>query len=161
MTLTGRVALIRGAGGGIGRAITLAFAAAEAAVVCCDIEASAVGETVRLVEAAGGRAISRRCDVSVETETGAVAASAQEAFGQLDILVNGAAPNDPSGTILETSVADWERVLAVNLTVSFLLNRAVLPLMIAGVAVRSPSSLRSSDAWGAAGERPTAPPRVR
>ena len=55
----------------------------------------------------------------------------QDAFGRLDILVSGAAPHDPSGTILETSLGDWRRVLDVNLTGSFLLSRAVLPSMIA------------------------------
>jgi NAD(P)-dependent dehydrogenase (short-subunit alcohol dehydrogenase family) len=68
----------------------------------------------------------------VEDESLAVVAAAHDAFGRLDILVSGAAPYDPSGTVLETSLADWERVLAVNLTGSFLLSRAALPRMIAG-----------------------------
>jgi NAD(P)-dependent dehydrogenase (short-subunit alcohol dehydrogenase family) len=132
MPLTGKAALISGAGGDIGRAVALAFVEAGAAVACCDIDAAAVEETARLVRAAGGRAIARRCDVAVEAETKAVAAAAQEAFDRLDVLVSGAAPHDPSGTVLETSLADWEHVLAVNLTGSFLLSRAVLPVMIAG-----------------------------
>jgi NAD(P)-dependent dehydrogenase (short-subunit alcohol dehydrogenase family) len=132
MSLTGKVALVSGAGGGIGRAISLAFAAAEAAVACCDIDLAAAEETARLTSAAGGRAIARRCDVAIEDETKAAAAATQAAFGRIDILVSGAAPHDPSGTVLETSLADWERVLAVNLTGSFLLSRAVLPVMIAG-----------------------------
>jgi NAD(P)-dependent dehydrogenase (short-subunit alcohol dehydrogenase family) len=132
MSLTGKVAFVSGAGGGIGRAISLAFAAAEAAVACCDIDLAAAKETARLTSAAGGRAMARRCDVAIEDETKAAAAAAQDAFGRIDILVSGAAPHDPSGTVLETSLADWERVLAVNLTGSFLLSRAVLPVMIAG-----------------------------
>jgi len=132
MTLTGRVALVSGAGGGIGRAISLAFVEAGAAVACCDIDLRSAEETARLVQNAGGRAIARRCDVAVEAESRAVVAAAHDAFGRLDILVSGAAPYDPSGTVLETSLADWERVLAVNLTGSFLLSRAALPRMIAG-----------------------------
>jgi NAD(P)-dependent dehydrogenase (short-subunit alcohol dehydrogenase family) len=132
MTLTGKAALVSGAGGGIGRAIVLAFAEAGAAIACCDIDIPSVEETAQLVAAAGGRAIARRCDVAVEAEIRSAAAAANEAFGRLDILVSGAAPYDPSGTVLETSLADWERVLAVNLTGSFLLSRAALPLMIAG-----------------------------
>jgi NAD(P)-dependent dehydrogenase (short-subunit alcohol dehydrogenase family) len=132
MILTGKVALVSGAGGGIGRAISLAFAESGAAVACCDIDAPSVEETARLVQTAGGRAVARRCDVAVEAETNAVAAAAHGAFGQLDILVSGAAPHDVGGTVLETSVTEWERVLAVNLTGSFLLSRAVLPWMIAG-----------------------------
>src|SRR5216684_3723704 len=132
MTLTGRVALVSGAGGGIGRAISLAFVKVGAAVACCDIDLRSAEETARLVQNAGGRATARRCDVAVEGESQAVVAAAHDAFGRLDILVSGAAPYDPSGTVLETSLADWERVLAVNLTGSFLLSRAALPRMIAG-----------------------------
>jgi NAD(P)-dependent dehydrogenase (short-subunit alcohol dehydrogenase family) len=130
--LAGKVALVSGAGGGIGRAIPLAFAEAGAAVACCDIDVASVEETVRLIEDAGGRAIARRSDVAVEAETNAAAAAAHDAFGRLDILVSGAAPYDAGGTVLETSLQEWERVLAVNLTGSFLLSRAVLPRMIAG-----------------------------
>jgi 3-oxoacyl-[acyl-carrier protein] reductase len=64
MTLAGKAALVSGAGGGIGRAIALAFAEAGAAVACCDIDAPGIEETARLVEAAGGGAIARRCDGS-------------------------------------------------------------------------------------------------
>jgi len=130
--LTGKVALVSGAGGGIGRAISLAFSNAGAAVACCDIDASSVEETARLVRNAGGRTIVQLCDVSIEAATEAAAAAAHQAFGRLDILVSGAAPHDPSGTVLETRLADWDRVLAVNLTGSFLLSRAALPYLIEG-----------------------------
>lgn len=132
MTLTGKVALVSGAGGGIGRAISLAFVEAGAAVVCCDIDRPSAEETARQAGDAGGHAIARRCDVAVAADAESVAAAAHDAFGRLDILVSGAAPHDPSGTILETSLADWDRVLSINLTGSFLLSRAALPLMIAG-----------------------------
>ena len=131
MDLTGKTALISGAGGGIGRAISLAFVEAGAAIACCDVHMPSLEETVRLARDAGGRAIAQSCDVAVEAETRAAAAAAHQAFGRLDILVSGAAPHDPSGTVLEISLADWEKVLAVNLTGSFLVSRAVLPLMIA------------------------------
>src|SRR5438874_1930472 len=77
-------------------------------------------------------AIAQPCDVSVEAQSEAAAAATHQAFGWVDILVSGAAPHDPSGTVLETSLADWDRVLAVNLTGSFLLSRAALPYMIEG-----------------------------
>ena len=130
MKLTGKVALVSGAGGGIGRAICLAFAEAEAAVACCDIDAASAEETMRLALNAGGRAIVQPCDVSVQVQTEAAAAAAHQAFGRIDILVSGAAPHDPSGTVLQTSLTDWNRVLAVNLTGSFLLSRAALPFML-------------------------------
>lgn len=132
MKLNGKVALVSGAGGGIGRAISLAFCEAGAAVACCDIDTDAAEETARLGRDAGGRTIAHSCDVSIEPAAIAAAAAAHKAFGRLDVLISGAAPHDPSGTVLETSLADWERVLAVNLTGSFLLSRAVLPYMIEG-----------------------------
>ncbi len=132
MQLAGKAALISGAGGGICRAIALAYAEAGAAVACVDLDGTAAAETARLVAEAGGRAVSRVCDVADEAQTLAAAEAAHREFGRLDILVSGAAPHDPSGTIVETSREDWQRVLDVNLTGSFLLSRAVLPLMIAG-----------------------------
>jgi NAD(P)-dependent dehydrogenase (short-subunit alcohol dehydrogenase family) len=132
MQLNGKAALVSGAGGGICRAISLAYAKAGAAVACVDIDAAAAAETARLVTEAGGRAISQVCDVAGEAATMAAADAAHQAFGRLDILVSGAAPHDPSGTVLETAPADWRLVLDINLTGSYLLSRAVLPHMIAG-----------------------------
>src|SRR5260221_1491960 len=131
MQLAGKAALISGAGGGICQAIALAFAKAGAAVACCDIDPAAAAETARLVTEAGGRSLSQACDVSSESETRAVADAANQAFGRLDTVVSGAAPHDPSGTIIETELADWQRVLDINLTGAFLLSRAALPHMIA------------------------------
>ncbi len=130
--LAGKVALVSGAGGGIGRAISIAFAEAGAAIACCDIDMAATEETARLVRAAGSRALARHCNVGSEAETRAAAAAVENEFGRLDILVSGAAPHDKGGTILETSPAEWHEVVAINLTGSFLLCRAALPLMIAG-----------------------------
>src|SRR3977135_2463001 len=132
MQLAGKAALISGAGGGICRAIAVAFAKEGAAVACCDVDPDASAETARLVTEAGGRALSQACDVTGEAATRAVADAAYEAFGRLDILVHGAAPHDPSGTVIETSLADWHRVLDINLSGAFLLSRAALPHMIAG-----------------------------
>lgn len=131
MKLTGKVALISGAAGGIGRAIALAFAEAGAAVSCCDIDQAGAEETVRLIEGAGVRSIAYRCDVASENETLARVAATRDAFGRLDILVSGAAPHHIGGSVIETTLADWQRVVDVNLTGSFLLCRAALPLMIA------------------------------
>lgn len=130
--LAGKAALVSGAAGGICGAIALAFAREGAAVACADIDKAAAEETARLITAAGGRAIAQACDVSRESDTEAAAAAAAAAFGRLDILVSGAAPHDPGGTILEVGPADWQRVVDVNLTGSYLLCRAALPHMITG-----------------------------
>jgi NAD(P)-dependent dehydrogenase (short-subunit alcohol dehydrogenase family) len=132
MQLNGKTALISGAGGDICRAIAIAFAREGASVVCCDIADDRSAETVRLINEVGGQAISTHCNAASEAETLTAAAAGHAAFGRLDILVSGAAPNDPSGTVLETTPADWQRVLDINLTGSFLLSRAVLPYMIEG-----------------------------
>ena len=132
MQLAGKAALISGAGGDICRAIAIAFAREGASVVCCDLAQDRAAETVRLINDIGGQAISQHCDAASEEQTLAAAAAGHAAFGRLDILVSGAAPNDPSGTVLELTMADWQRVLDINLTGSFLLSRAVLPYMIAG-----------------------------
>lgn len=131
MQLAGKAALISGAGGDICRAIAIAFAREGASVVCCDIDAERAAETVRLINEVGGQAISQACDAADEKQTIAAAVAGHAAFGRLDILVSGAAPNDPSGTVLELTVAGWQQVLDINLTGSFLLSRAVLPYMIA------------------------------
>src|ERR1700716_564510 len=120
MQLAGKAALISGAGGGICRAIAVAFAKEGAAIACIDIDPAAAAETARLVAEAGGRSLSQACDVASESQTRDAAEAAHQAFGRLDILVSGAAPHDPSGTVVETSLADWQRVLDINLTGSLL-----------------------------------------
>lgn len=130
--LAGRAALVSGAAGGIGRAIAVAFAEAGAAVAAIDIDDAGAAETAGLVADRDRPALARRCDVASEDATRAAVNAAQAAFGRLDILVSGAAPHDRNGTIPETDLAEWEHVIAVNLTGAFLLSRAVLPLMIAG-----------------------------
>jgi NAD(P)-dependent dehydrogenase (short-subunit alcohol dehydrogenase family) len=132
MDLSGKAALISGAGGGICRAIAVAFAEAGASVACVDIDTDAAAETARLVAAAGGTSISRHCNVTDEAEIHAATAAAHDAFGRLDILVSGAAPHDPGGPITETPLAEWQMVVDINLTGSFLLAKAALPYMIEG-----------------------------
>jgi NAD(P)-dependent dehydrogenase (short-subunit alcohol dehydrogenase family) len=132
MDLAGKAALISGAGGGICRAIAVAFAEAGASVASVDIDTEAAMETARLVEAAGGKAIARACNIADEAQVHAVTDAAHAAFGRLDILVSGAAPHDPGGTVIETPLAEWQMVVDINLTGAFLLSKAALPHMIAG-----------------------------
>ena len=81
-----------------------------------------------MTEVGGPGGVAGAATSPTRPQTLAAADAAHSAFGRLDILVSGAAPHDPSGTVLETSLADWQRVLDINLTGSFLLSRAVLPL---------------------------------
>ena len=129
--LAGRVAIVTGAGNGIGRAIALAFAKAGAAVGCVDIAAEHADATARAITAAGGKAMAVVCDVSSGTDTLAAASAVHTAWGGVHLLVNAAAAYDPNGTVLEVSPADWDRVFAVNVKGAYLMSRAALPLMIA------------------------------
>src|SRR6185437_4856058 len=129
--LVGKAAVITGAGNGIGRAIAVTFASAGAAVTCLDLDERAAQESTRAIERAGGQALARRCDVSDEADTHAAADAAQAAFGPIHVLVNAAATDDPNGSVLEISPAEWQRVFAVNVMGAYLMSRAVLPAMIA------------------------------
>jgi NAD(P)-dependent dehydrogenase (short-subunit alcohol dehydrogenase family) len=129
--LTGKAAVVSGAGNGIGRAIAKAFASAGVAVMCLDIDLGAAEETAQMIESAGARALARHCDVSRESDTHAAAEAAQSAFGAIRVLVNAAATDDPNGSVLDISPTDWSRVFAVNVMGAYLMSRAVLPAMIA------------------------------
>jgi NAD(P)-dependent dehydrogenase (short-subunit alcohol dehydrogenase family) len=151
--LAGKVAAVTGAGAGIGRAIALAFADAGASVACIDLDAEAAAATSGMISATGANAIAVACDVAREGDVDAAAQTALKAFQHVNVLVNGAAGQDPNGTVLELSLADWNRVFAVNVGGAFLMSRAFLPAMIAcggGSIIHIASQLGSV----AAGKRP-------
>ncbi|MBI2802913.1 MAG: SDR family oxidoreductase [Gammaproteobacteria bacterium] len=130
-SLAGKTAVVTGAGSGIGRSIAITFAGAGGAVACLDLDRKSADATVQAITGAGGRALALACDVSRETDTRVAVKAAQSALGSIHILVNGAAADDPNGTVLDLALADWERVFAVNVTGAYLMSRAVLPVMIA------------------------------
>jgi NAD(P)-dependent dehydrogenase (short-subunit alcohol dehydrogenase family) len=132
LSLAGKAALISGAGGGICRAIAVAFAEAGASVACVDVDLAAAQETARLVAATGTKSLALHCNVADEAEVNAVTKASHDTLGRLDILVSGAAPHDPGGPITETSLSEWQTVVDINLTGAFLLSKAALPCMIAG-----------------------------
>src|SRR5918992_6190709 len=97
---TGKVAFVTGAGSGIGRAAALAFARAGAGVVAADVSEQGNQETVRLIEAQGGRALAVRCDVTRAADVKAALDKTVEAFGRLDFTFNNAGiePRTPAPT---------------------------------------------------------------
>ena len=128
--LDGRAAIVVGAGHGIGRAIALAFGSVGAVVGCIDQAGEPAKAAQREILAAGGKAEAFACDVTSEAEVDAAVARFVAACGAPRVLVNGAANDDPTGTILQLTPADWTKTLAVNLTGCYLMSRAVLPHMI-------------------------------
>jgi NAD(P)-dependent dehydrogenase (short-subunit alcohol dehydrogenase family) len=130
-SLRGKNAVVTGAGAGIGRAVALAFARAGANVACIDLNGAAAEATSREVEKAGQRGIGIPCDVGSETDVEAAARKVLKEFKAVHVLLNGAAGHDPNGTVLDLSLADWNRVMAVNVGGAFLMSRALLPSMIA------------------------------
>jgi NAD(P)-dependent dehydrogenase (short-subunit alcohol dehydrogenase family) len=115
MRLADKVALITGAGGGIGREASLLFAREGAAVLAVDVGDEAAQETVRLVREAGGRAEFCKADVSRDADCKAMVEAAEKAFGKLNILFNNAGIMDSRDDNAETTPEDvWDRTMAIN-----------------------------------------------
>ncbi len=113
--LEGKVALITGAGSGIGRKSAELFAAEGAAVVAVDINEAAALETVELIRRDGGVAVAQRADVSDPDDAKNMIARAESEFGKLDVLFNNAGIMDSAdGDVLSTSPETWDRTLDVN-----------------------------------------------
>ncbi len=114
--LSGRVALITGAGRGIGRAVAERLAQAGAAVVCAARSADQIEEVAAGIVASGGRAVAVEADVSVRESVSQLVARTLEAFGQLDILVANAGAVHPFQLACDIDDRDWQRMLDVNLS---------------------------------------------
>ena len=116
----GRIALITGAGSGIGRAVTLALLAEGWSVALAGRRADALDETARQAGDAAGRTLTHATDVADPASVDALFAAVRERFGRLDLLFNNAGTN-VSGVAFEAlGIEDWNRVVSVNLTGMFL-----------------------------------------
>jgi meso-butanediol dehydrogenase / (S,S)-butanediol dehydrogenase / diacetyl reductase len=141
MKLAGKVALVTGAGSGIGQAIAVLFAAEGAGVGVADFSEAGGNATVSQIRAAGGEAEFFRVDVSRSAEVKAAVDGALRRWGQLDILCNNAGIG-VAATVVETAEEDWDRTLAVDLKGVFLGCKYAIPPMIArggGVIVNTAS----------------------
>ncbi|MEJ2288471.1 MAG: glucose 1-dehydrogenase [Deinococcales bacterium] len=115
MRLKDKVALITGAGSGIGRESALLFASEGATVVAVDVREDAGRETVEAIQAAGGRASFVRADVSVAADCEAMVAHAEQAYGRLDVLFNNAGIMDArDDDAVATDEAVWDLTMAIN-----------------------------------------------
>ncbi|WP_370326780.1 SDR family NAD(P)-dependent oxidoreductase [Euzebya sp.] len=126
--LADEVAVVTGAGSGIGRRAAERFAAEGALVVCADLRGA--DEVAGAINADGGRAVAVATDVTSIAATEGMAAAALDAFGRIDVLfANAGIPG--IGSTAGTDPADWDRVISVNLTGVWLSMRAVIPTMVA------------------------------
>jgi 3-oxoacyl-[acyl-carrier protein] reductase len=128
--LSGRVALVTGAGAGIGRAIAVEFAARGASVAVTGRTTVTIAETVEQITAARGSGQGFILDVKDWASVQAGVDAATEAFGRIDIVVNNAGVLDDFLPVLETSEELWDEILTTNLKGSFLVTKAVLPQMV-------------------------------
>src|SRR5215471_16305433 len=128
--LAERTILVTGAGGGLGSVMARGLAAAGAAVAVTDLDQGRIGVVAREVEAAGGRAVAERLDVTDADAIERVMDTVAARLGPIDGLVN-AAGITRRGAATDFSRADWDAILSVNLTGTFLCCQAVGRRMVA------------------------------
>lgn len=127
--LQDKVALVTGAGSGMGRAIAIAFAREGAKVMLADLNADTLGETRSTIEDDGGIATIITANMASSDEVAAMVQQTLDTYDRLDILVNNAGIMDNFKTVGAVTPDQWNQVIAVNLTGPFLACHAAIPIM--------------------------------
>jgi NAD(P)-dependent dehydrogenase (short-subunit alcohol dehydrogenase family) len=128
-TNTHKVALVTGAGSGVGRAVALTLQAAGYSVALAGRRADKLQETAKLAKPAGGKMLAVPTDVSNPESVKALFAAIQKEFGRLDVLFNNAGQNAPGVPIEELSFEKWSAVVGTNLTGAFLCAQEAIRMM--------------------------------
>ncbi|SOY60696.1 2-hydroxycyclohexanecarboxyl-CoA dehydrogenase [Cupriavidus taiwanensis] len=128
--LEGKTVIVTGGGGGIGGATCLRFARAGAAVGVLDLNPEAGERVAAQVRDAGGHALAVRCDITDRASVDAAVAAVEQGLGPVDVLVNNAGW-DVFRPFVKTEPAQWERLIAINLTGALHMHHALLPGMVA------------------------------
>ena len=129
MSETTRLALVTGAAQGLGRAIAERLARCGRSVILCDSQYDATCSVARELTRSGASVIALHVDISDEQSVARLYAEVQQRFGRLDILVNNAGIAGSRQMLENLSLGDWESVIRVNLTGTFLMSRGAIPLM--------------------------------
>ena len=151
MTLSGKTALVTGAGRGIGRAIALALAGEGCQVGIADILPRSASAAAAEVEALGVKSLALSVDLTSRAEVERMVVEALAQFGQIDILVNNAGW-DRMGLFLDTDEDTWDRIIAVNLKAILYVCKAVLPHMVARGAGKVVNVASDAGRVGSSGE---------
>ncbi len=131
MRLQDKVAIITGAGGGMGRVASELFAAEGAKIVVAEFDEEAGEETVRLVRESGGKASFVKTDVSDEASAARMVKHATEIYGRVDVLYNNAGiMPEADHSVVDTDVDTWDKVMAVNVRGVFLGCKYAIPRMV-------------------------------
>ena len=146
--MDGKIAIVTGAGRGIGRGIAEKLAAEGATVAASDVDEATAND---VAAALGGDALGLTCDVASRESVDAMVATVHDRFGRIDVLVNNAG-YDKVGPFVDSDPADWDRIIGINLYGVLHTSKAVLPIMVAQGGGRVVNLASDAGRVGSSGE---------